>query len=74
MIKYFTPQRLAVAGAGSSRNNPGIQVRFTENRHGDLCLRDGDRILLRRRLSARREQRVLLPLPAMTELRESARL
>lgn len=74
LIRYFTPQRLAVSGAATARGYPGMQMRFSENRRGTLRLRSGDRVLVQRRLNARRERRVLLPLPDTGALPDGGKL
>jgi len=77
-IRYFTPQGItltdrdcATTPAGAHNN---LQVRFNENLSGRLTLRDENGELSARYIRARRERRVLLPLPAYQRLSRSESL
>ena len=67
-IKYFTPQRVVAPNGLRCGQQRCLQIRFVDNRRGNLLLGSGDRVVVRRRVNARREQRILLPLPSAAEL------
>lgn len=62
-LKYVTPQRIALDAGTVAGDDAGLQIRFDDERSGRLVLRTPDRCLVERRVVARRERRVLLPLP-----------
>lgn len=69
-IKYFTPQRLALANPSlpPAQNGPeahALQLRFNAHHRGRLCLVDGGggTALITKKLLAKPEKRYLLPLP-----------
>lgn len=71
-VRYFTPQQISLAGADRREAPPchrRLQVRLAGDAVGWLSLRDGERELCRRKIRARRERRVLLPLPSIDRLR-----
>ncbi len=73
-IRYFTPQLLALPPPGiSALPSPPhrqLQLRMRQDTAGRLILRDGERVLASRDIRARRERRVLLPLPSIESLRQ----
>jgi NADPH-dependent 2,4-dienoyl-CoA reductase/sulfur reductase-like enzyme len=73
-IAYCTPQRITLPQPGSeslaSAAHQQLQLRFAEDARGRLRLRDGERELYARNISARRERRVLLPLPPFSRLQQ----
>ena len=73
-IRYFTPQLLALPRSdGSALPAPPhrqLQIRMQQDAAGRLSLRDGERVLASREIRARRERRVLLPLPSIESLRQ----
>jgi len=77
-IRYFTPQGIALANRDCATTPAGthnkLQVRFNENLSGRLTLRDENGELSARNIRARRERRVLLPLPAYERLSRSQSL
>ena len=73
-IKYFTPQRIVAPDGFRQGQQPCLQIRFVGARRGNLLLSGGDRVLVRRRVNAHREQRILLPLPSAAELTGSGSL
>ena len=74
VIRYFTPQRITMVEPGYSNKAPAahrqLQVRLARDARGRLSLRDGARELSGRNISARRERRVLLPLPPLARLQQ----
>jgi len=74
VIRYFTPQRISMEESGCSDKAPAahrqLQVRLARDARGRLSLRDGERELSGRNISARRERRVLLPLPPLARLQQ----
>jgi thioredoxin reductase len=74
VIRYFTPQRITMMEPGYSNKAPAahrqLQVRLARDARGRLSLRDGARELSGRNISARRERRVLLPLPPLARLQQ----
>jgi len=73
-IGYFTPQVIALP-AGQRVSNVGpphrqLQIRLQRDVAGWLSLRDGERVLCTRKIRARPERRVLLPLPSLESLRQ----
>ncbi len=62
-LRYVTPQRIAIDDGTVAGDENGLQIRFDVEQRGRLVLRSRDRHLAERRVAARREQRVLLPLP-----------
>ncbi len=77
-IRYFTPQDIAFPGRDSDTIPAGahdsLQVRFNDNLSGRLALCDENGELSARNIRARRERRVLLPLPAYERLSRSQSL
>jgi thioredoxin reductase len=73
-IRYFTPQRITIVEPDCSNEAPAahrqLQVRLARDARGRLSLRDGECELSGRNISARRERRVLLPLPPLTRLQQ----
>ena len=71
-VRYLTPQRIALPdAAGAFSRSPAhgqLQLRLAEDARGRLCLRDGERVFVSRDIRARRERRVLLPLPPLEQL------
>ena len=71
-IRYHTPQRIAIPGqpqvAEPASAHRRLQLRLNYDAAGRLILRNGSRILCSKRVRARRERRVLLPLPALRQL------
>ena len=66
-ISSFVPQDISLPDPGESlpqAPHRDLQVRFAEDQHGRLVLSDDNGQLSARKLSARRGQRVLLPLPS----------
>ena len=74
VIRYFTPQRITMIEPGCSNKAPAahrqLQVRLACDSSGRLSLRDGEHELSGRNVSARRERRVLLPLPPLARLQQ----
>jgi len=74
VIRYFTPQRITMMEPGYSNKAPAahrqLQVRLARDARGRLSLRDGAHELSGRNISARRERRVLLPLPPLARLQQ----
>ena len=74
VIRYFTPQRIAMMMPDCSNIVPAahrqLQVRLARDARGRLSLRDGEHELSGRNISARRERRVLLPLPPLARLQQ----
>ena len=72
-IRYVTPQRIALPGSDADQPSPPahrqLQVRLEHDAVGRLSLCDGGRELCGRKIRARRERRVLLPLPSLDRLR-----
>ena len=72
-IRYFTPQCISLSDGADATAPAGahdcLQVRFNDNLCGRLLLRDASGELSARNIRARRERRVLLPLPACEHLR-----
>ena len=62
-IKYVTPQRIVAPEQTRHRAASCLQIRFTENRRGMLSLRVAGTTIAQREVNARREQRILMPLP-----------
>ncbi|MCP4334856.1 MAG: FAD-dependent oxidoreductase [Gammaproteobacteria bacterium] len=77
-IRYFTPQNIVLpeqpGGMTPPAAQPGLQVRFNENLSGRLALCDENGEICARNIRARRERRVLLPLPAYERLSRSQSL
>ena len=77
-IRYFTPQNIVLpeqpGGPTPPTAHASLQVRFNENLSGRLALRDENGELCARNIRARRERRVLLPLPAYERLSRSQSL
>lgn len=77
-IRYFTPQDIALSHSDCCTVPAGahgsLQVRFNENLSGRLALCDENGELCARNIRARRERRVLLPLPAYERLSRSQSL
>ena len=73
-IAYYTPQRIALPQPGREHRAPAahqqLQLRFAQDSAGRLSLHDGERELSARNISARRERRVLLPLPPIDRLQQ----
>jgi NADPH-dependent 2,4-dienoyl-CoA reductase/sulfur reductase-like enzyme len=73
-IAYCTPQRITLPEPGSespaTAPHQQLQLRFAQDASGRLSLRDGECELSGRNISARRERRVLLPLPPLTRLQQ----
>ena len=73
-IAYYTPQRIALPEPGCEHRAPAahrqLQLRFMQDSAGRLSLHDGERELSARNISARRERRVLLPLPPIDRLQQ----
>ena len=67
-ISYFTPQRIVLPDRVEVSRHPGLQIRFNQNSSGRISLRDERGSLVDRRIRARREHRVLLPLPPRDRL------
>ena len=67
-ISYFTPQRIVLPDRLEDSRHPGLQIRFRQNLRGRISLRDERGDLVDRRIRARRERRVLLPLPPRDRL------
>ena len=74
VLQYFTPQRITMMESANSKQVPAahrqIQVRLARDARGRLSLRDGEHELSGRNISARRERRVLLPLPPIDRLQQ----
>jgi NADPH-dependent 2,4-dienoyl-CoA reductase/sulfur reductase-like enzyme len=74
VIRYFTPQRITMMVPDCSDKAPAahrqLQVRLAHDASGRLSLRDGERELSGRNISARRERRVVLPLPPLARLQQ----
>jgi hypothetical protein len=74
VIAYCTPQRITLPERGSkslaTAAHQQLQLRLAEDARGRLSLRDGERVLCARNISARRERRVLLPLPSLARLQQ----
>jgi thioredoxin reductase len=74
VIRYFTPQRITMVVPGCSNKAPTahrqLQVRLARDASGRLSLRDGEHELSGRNISARRERRVVLPLPPLARLQQ----
>ena len=74
VIRYFTPQRITMVEPGYSNKAPAahrqLQIRLARDARGRLSLRDGEHELSGRNISARRERRVLLPLPPLARLQQ----
>jgi thioredoxin reductase len=67
-ISYFTPQRIVLPDRLEDSQHPGLQIRFNQDSGGRISLRDERGDLARRKIRARRERRVLLPLPPRDRL------
>lgn len=73
-IRYVTPQRILLTGGKRAQRGAVLQIRFAEDRRGELLLCGGGITLARRKLRAHREQRILLPLPGLDRLGDAAPL
>jgi len=77
-IRYFTPQVIALPDRDDATTPAGahdsLQVRFNQNLSGRLALCDENGELSARNIRARRERRVLLPLPPYERLIRSQSL
>ncbi len=77
-IRYFTPQDIVLPEPPGGMSPPpaqaSLQVRFNENLSGRLALCDENGELCARNIRARRERRVLLPLPEYERLSRSQSL
>jgi NADPH-dependent 2,4-dienoyl-CoA reductase/sulfur reductase-like enzyme len=77
-ICYFTPLGIALpdqdCGTITAAAHDSLQVRFNDNLSGRLALCDENGELSARNIRARRERRVLLPLPAYERLNRSQSL
>jgi hypothetical protein len=77
-IRYFTPQDIVLPEQPGGMTPPAaqanLQVRFNENLSGRLALCDENGEICARNIRARRERRVLLPLPAYERLSRSQSL
>ncbi|MCP4470043.1 MAG: NAD(P)/FAD-dependent oxidoreductase [Gammaproteobacteria bacterium] len=77
-IRYFMPQVIALphpdCGTIPPAAHDSLQVRFNDNLSGRLALCDENGELSARNIRARRERRVLLPLPAYERLSRSQSL
>lgn len=77
-IRYFTPQDIVLPEQQGGMTPPAtqvnLQIRFNENLSGRLALCDENGELCARNIRARRERRVLLPLPAYERLSRSQSL
>ena len=78
MIRYFTPQRITLSDPGQAdRAQPAhrqLQVRLAHDAAGRLSLRADGREICGRNIRARRERRVLLPLPSLDGLQHQQSL
>ena len=74
LIRYFTPQLIALPAACRVTNPEAphrqLQIRLLCDAAGRLLLRDGEQVLCSRKIRARPERRVLLPLPSPESLRQ----
>ena len=77
-IRYFMPQDIVLPEQPDGMTTPAaqvnLQIRFNENLSGRLALCDENGELCARNIRARRERRVLLPLPAYERLSRSQSL
>ena len=77
-IRYFTPQDIVLPEHPGDMTPPAaqasLQVRFNESLSGRLVLCDENGELCARNIRARRERRVLLPIPAYERLSRSQSL
>lgn len=78
-IKYFTPQRIALADeqieqAAHPDRRAALQIRFNSHCKGQLWLSDGHQRLGRKKLRTRPEQRQLLTVPDSGTIAKSNRL
>jgi len=64
-LRYALPQVLGNAQSGSAGQAERLQLRVNQPVRGRLCLWQGDRILVSRRIDSAPERRILLPLPAV---------
>jgi thioredoxin reductase len=64
-IKYVMPQRLSLPLR--TRGGHDLQIRVSRRVNGEILLRSGENIVLRRRIIALPERRILLPLGKLTQ-------
>lgn len=73
-IRYFTPQVIAIPQSGEATAagtaHRQLQIRLQRELNGRLLLRDGERVVCARKIRARPERRVLLPLPSAGTLQQ----
>ena len=76
LIKYFTPQRIALDDCANTAAVPAtaLQLRFASNALGHLQLRGDKQVLMKRKLHLRRERRVLMPIPTKNRLQDASQL
>ena len=78
-IKYFTPQKIALASDDIEHNYPArqqpiLQIRFNCNKKGRLTLSDDNKPLHKKSVKAMREKRQLLEVPGGGHLQHKSNL
>ncbi len=73
-LRFVMPQRIVPAQAGGASGLWHLQLRVSRPAAGRLTLTDGERLLYARRLRAIPEQRILVPLEPLLDVRPGAAL